>query len=280
MMEHWISEWQAETPLASGGLCLVCRSVLAPGEACHVDAARGWHGDETIRALLDVAKLEAQAPALEPNPSIWAAAGMTIVGGIVTAVAALSTLPELALFSLTVPAAGGLMARDWFRAVSLRRAVAAAPIGLAVDPLAGLPECAALPGRIIAGARRSAAAAEVAWERLIRPVWAPERGLVIARLGLTAGFTITLDDGRIVAAPAGRVRLVDLGGRTQRVAVEVPHPDVLARLDRVAARVGDRIGLQAELVPRTDDAASYRGAPAFTHVCTGATPVLLLGHPE
>jgi hypothetical protein len=72
------------------------------------------------------------------------------------------------------------------------------------------------------------------------------------------------------------VRLVDECGRNARVAVAPPHPDVIGRLDRVAARVGDRVGLQAVLAARTDVSASYRDAPAFTHEVIGGTPVVRL----
>ena len=103
------------------------------------------------------------------------------------------------------------------------------PIGLAMPPNAGLNERLPRVEGQITFRPGHQAGQEVASERIIRPVWAVENGIVIARL------------------------------------------------DRIVARVGDRVVLQAELEPSADDAASYRGAPEFTHVVVGATPVLHVG---
>jgi len=278
VLEQWIADWQYETPLARGGLCLECRSVLAVGEACHPEANEPWDDGKTVLALVDVAVMEARVPALPTERrTLWPGASMTVLGAAGTALALAGGVPTLAFLGATMAGAGGLSMRNWARGLRLRRAKAKAPIGLAMPPNAGLNERLPRAEGQITFRPGSAAGQEVASERVIRPVWAVDNGIVIARLGISRGFTVTLDDGRIVAIPTGRVRLVDRGGRTQRVAVELPHPDVVARLDRIVARVGDRVVLQAELEPSADDAASYRGAPEFTHVVVGATPVVHVG---
>jgi hypothetical protein len=282
VLEAWIARWQEESPLARGGLCLGCRSVLADGEVCHENVAP-WADGALVRrfvtlgrgeALLDTAKTD------ETDGSIGL--GFAGLGAAGATVAAMLAAPAVGWFLAGGALLGGAaMYREAVRRRRLRLERTWSLIELAAPADDGLPaHLPRWPGRVDAGPRVDPTAPRsplaLAREEQIRPAWVTERGDVIARFGVTAGLTVTLDDGRVVAVPAGRVRLVDRGGRTGRVAVELPHPDVLARLDAIELRDGDRVELQAELAPAGEAGASYRLAPTSTHTALG-TPVLYVG---
>jgi hypothetical protein len=274
MIERWIEDWLREPELAGGGLCLECRYLVAAGERCHADQVLPWSGGQLAAEIRRIGLGEAKTAASDT----WTREGSLLgVLGAVGAVAALATgTVGLALVAGGLIAGGGFFLRHAYRDSRLRRALHEASFPLAVNPRAGLPEQPLVYGTIGGRAGGAAAAAEVAVEQLIRPVWVGDDGPVIARLGLTRGFTVTLDDGRVAALAPGRVRIVDRCRRSSRVDVELPHPEVVARLDRVAARVGDRVGLQAELAVHADHSASYRDAPSHSYVVTGAAPVVHL----
>jgi hypothetical protein len=278
MVKDWVAAWQRATPLARGGLCLVCRTVVGEGEACHgADAVRAWDGGKLVEQLVATGEGEALAEGSAGVSGAELGIGAATVSGMTAAFAA-TGLPTFALLGLMAVVGTGAGFRAWLKQRRQRKHFAAQELDFAAPASAGVPDLPALRGRIVAGATGSATGSEVAREQIIRPAWSLDGKLNIARLGETAGFLVTLDDGRGIAVVAGRLRIHDEAGlRTSAVAGESTEEDRLARLDQVSLRVGDRVELVAAIEPAPTGPTGYRDAPSFTYVTApGVTPVVRL----